>query len=89
MTDNADHPLLKPTWRCRTCGIAWPCSVAKLRLLGQYRGRPVELVEHLKTLQAEATEHLTELYGGTPPDGLTERFVGWVQARQPPNPNRR
>lgn len=81
MTDDTEHPLLKPAWRCRTCGIAWPCSVAKLRLLGRYRGRPDELIEHLKTLQAEATEHLTELYGGRTPDGLTERFTGWVKAR--------
>ncbi|MGC4769806.1 flavin reductase [Micromonospora sp. DT44] len=76
-----EHPLLKPTWRCRTCGIAWPCSAAKLRLLGQYRGRRDELVEHLTALQAEATEHLTDLYGGPPPGNLTDRFVGWVQAR--------
>ncbi|MEU0547202.1 flavin reductase [Micromonospora sp. NPDC005979] len=78
MTEHAEHPLLMPTWRCRTCGIAWPCSTAKLRLLGQYRGRPDELVAHLRTLQAEATEHLTELHGGRTPDGLTERFTGWV-----------
>ncbi|WP_410810669.1 flavin reductase [Micromonospora sp. 067-2] len=83
MNGRKDHALLKPSWRCRTCGIAWPCSAAKLRLLGEYRGRPDELIEHLTTLQAEATEHLTELYDGTPPDGLTERFTGWVQARQP------
>ncbi|MCF0092793.1 flavin reductase [Micromonospora sp. NPDC049114] len=76
-----EHQLLKPTWRCRTCGIAWPCSAAKLRLLGQYRGRRDELIEHLTALQAEATEHLTELHGGTPPAGLTERFIGWAQAR--------
>ncbi|MBG6101353.1 hypothetical protein IW249_001767 [Micromonospora vinacea] len=81
MTDDTEHPLLKPAWRCRTCGIAWPCSAAKLRLLGRYRGRPDELIEHLKALQAEATEHLTELYGGKTPEGLTERFTGWVKAR--------
>ncbi|MBM0232110.1 flavin reductase [Micromonospora sp. STR1_7] len=81
MTGRTEHPVLKPAWRCRTCGIAWPCSAAKLRLLGEYRGRRDELVEHLKALQAEATVQLTELNGGAPPGCLTERFTGWAQAR--------
>ncbi|MET7669750.1 flavin reductase [Micromonospora luteifusca] len=81
MTDRSEHAAMKPAWRCRTCGIAWPCSAAKLRLLGEYRGRRAELIEHLRQLQAEATEELTDLHGGTPPGSLTERFTGWAQAR--------
>ncbi|WCN81474.1 flavin reductase [Micromonospora sp. LH3U1] len=81
MTRRTEHAVMKPAWRCRTCGIAWPCSAAKLRLLGEYRAHRDELFEHLKALQAEATEQLTELNSGTPPGSLTERFTGWVQAR--------
>ncbi|MCO1593564.1 flavin reductase [Micromonospora sp. RHAY321] len=81
MNGRAEHPLLKPAWRCRTCGIAWPCSTAKLRLLGEYRGRRDELIAHLKALQAEATEQLTELNGGTAPGDLDARFVGWATPR--------
>ncbi|KAB1937151.1 flavin reductase [Micromonospora sp. ALFpr18c] len=81
MTGRSEHPVTKPAWRCRTCGIAWPCAAAKLRLLGEYRGRRDELITHLKALEIEATNQLTELHGGTPPPSLTERFTGWAQAR--------
>ncbi|SCL14110.1 flavin reductase [Micromonospora inyonensis] len=75
------HLPSRPTWRCRACGIAWPCSPAKLRLLGEFRGDRVALALHLAALQAEAVEQLAQLDGGAPPGDLTERFVGWVHAR--------
>lgn len=77
----AEHLPSRPTWRCTACGIAWPCSPAKLRLLGEYRNDRTALLVYLATLQAEAAEQLAELNSGTPPERLTERFTGWARAR--------
>lgn len=76
-----EHVPSRPTWRCRACGIAWPCSSAKLRLLGEYRNDRAALLVYLATLQAEAAEQLAELDDGVPPDGLFERFTAWARAR--------
>ncbi|SIN25651.1 flavin reductase [Micromonospora cremea] len=72
-----DHLPTCPTWRCAACGIAWPCSAAKLRLLAEYRHDRVALMVYLATLQAEAAEQLT----GMDPAGLAERFLSWARAR--------
>ncbi|QGN45676.1 flavin reductase [Micromonospora sp. WMMD558] len=76
-----DHRPSRPTWRCAACGIAWPCSPAKLRLLGEYRNDRAALLVYLATLQAEAVEHLTGLDPGTPPADLADRFTTWARAR--------
>ncbi|WP_428963492.1 flavin reductase [Micromonospora fluostatini] len=76
-----EHLPSRPTWRCRVCGIAWPCSAAKLRLLGEYRSDRAALTSHLAALQVEAAEHLAQLDGDVPPVDLTERFVGWTHPR--------
>ncbi|MFC5924048.1 flavin reductase [Micromonospora vulcania] len=76
-----DHRPARPTWRCGACGIAWPCSPAKLRLLAVYRlDRPALLV-HLATLRDQATADLTALNPSAPPADLTGRFTGWASAR--------
>ncbi|WP_405431825.1 flavin reductase [Micromonospora sp. NBC_00617] len=76
-----DHRPVRPTWRCGTCGIAWPCSPAKLRLLAAYRLDRPALLAHLSALQAEAAAHLAELNPSTPPTDLTDRFTAWASAR--------
>ncbi|NJP30513.1 flavin reductase [Micromonospora thermarum] len=76
-----EHVPTRPTWRCAACGIAWPCSPAKLRLLAEYRNDRATLLVYLATLQAEAAEQLAELDSGTSPADLTERFTGWARAR--------
>ncbi|MBM0236635.1 flavin reductase [Micromonospora sp. ATA32] len=76
-----EHLPTRPTWRCQACGIAWPCSAAKLRLLGEYRHDRVALTIYLATLQAEAADQLAELDHGTTPAALTDRFVSWARAR--------
>ncbi|PWR07376.1 flavin reductase [Micromonospora acroterricola] len=77
----SDHRPARPTWRCGTCGIAWPCSPAKLRLLAEYRlDRPALLI-HLARLQTEAADNLAALNPNAPPVDLTERFTGWASAR--------
>ena len=76
-----EHLPSRPTWRCSACGIAWPCSPAKLRLLAEYRQDRTALLVYLATLQVEAAEQLAELDGSMPPDNLAERFTAWARAR--------
>lgn len=81
MSHRREHLPSRPTWRCQGCGIAWPCSSAKLRLLAEYREDRTALLVYLATLQAEAAEQLAELDGNTPPVDLAERFTGWARPR--------
>ncbi|WP_341718019.1 flavin reductase [Micromonospora sp. FIMYZ51] len=73
-----EHPPSRPTWRCRNCGAAWPCSAAKLRLLGPYREDRTALLLHLAALYAEAAAQLGD---GPSPEGLYDRFVSWARVR--------
>lgn len=77
MTRLRAHVPSRPTWRCVACGIAWPCSPAKLRLLAEYRSDRTALLVYLGTLQVEAAEHLA---GSDSPD-LTDRFTAWARPR--------
>ncbi|MEU1647475.1 flavin reductase [Micromonospora zamorensis] len=72
-----NHLPTRPTWRCAACGIAWPCSAAKLRLLGEYRQDRLALTVYLATLHAEASDQLSEVEPGR----LTDRFLSWARAR--------
>ncbi|KAB1128514.1 flavin reductase [Micromonospora sp. NPDC049060] len=76
-----EHVPTRPTWRCRACGIAWPCSPAKLRLLGEYRHDRAALTVHLATLQVEAAAQLVALDPGVSPAQLADRFVSWARPR--------
>jgi hypothetical protein len=76
-----EHLPSRPTWRCAACGIAWPCSPAKLRLLGEYWEDRAALAAHLLRLREEAAGHLTELNSGVPSKDLDTRFTDWVQPR--------
>ncbi|MCZ7423829.1 flavin reductase [Verrucosispora sp. WMMA2121] len=76
-----EHVASRPTWRCRACGIAWPCSPAKLRLLAEYRENLPGLMVYLVTLREEAAEQFAAACGGEPPTDLHPRFTDWVPAR--------
>ncbi|MEU7586489.1 flavin reductase [Micromonospora sp. NPDC049230] len=76
-----DHLPIRPSWRCPACGILWPCSAAKLRLLGEYRNDRPGLLAHLTKVQEEAAADLAKLNPGTALPDLTPRFVGWAEAR--------
>ncbi|WP_444948546.1 flavin reductase [Micromonospora ureilytica] len=65
----------RPSWRCRVCGAAWPCSPARLALLGEYREDRIGLLIYLATLLYEAAGDLTGH------DRLTDRFITWARAR--------
>ncbi|GIJ23841.1 flavin reductase [Micromonospora lutea] len=80
-TGPAEHVASRPTWRCRACGIAWPCSAAKLRLLAEYRGDMPGLMVHLVTLREEAAQQLAGSGSGQPPTDLHRRFTDWVPVR--------
>ncbi|SCF15818.1 hypothetical protein GA0070607_6258 [Micromonospora coriariae] len=75
------HLPSRPTWRCQACGIAWPCSPAKVRLLAEYRTDRAALLTHLAALGVEAARDLAGLGPDTPPTDLVERFTGWASAR--------
>ncbi|MGK5522831.1 flavin reductase [Micromonospora sp. URMC 107] len=81
MSRRREHVPARPTWRCRACGIAWPCSAAKLRLLGEYRHDRAALTVYLATLQVEAAEQLATLDPGMSPARLADRFLSWVRPR--------
>ncbi|MEU4771007.1 flavin reductase [Micromonospora sp. NPDC023644] len=81
MTRRRAHLPTRPTWRCAACGIAWPCSAAKLRLLAEYRTDRAALLIHLAALQVEAGEQLAALEQATAPADLTDRFTGWARPR--------
>ncbi|MEV6801288.1 flavin reductase [Micromonospora rifamycinica] len=71
----------RPSWRCRVCGAAWPCSPARLALLGEYREDRTALLVYLGTLLCEAMSDLATLHDGDTPQGLTERILTWARAR--------
>ncbi|RZT78617.1 hypothetical protein EV382_1806 [Micromonospora violae] len=81
MPERRKHLPSRPSWRCPTCGILWPCSAAKLRLLAEYREDRPGLLAHLTAVQEEATADLTTLHPGVALPDLTPRFVGWAEAR--------
>ncbi|MEU7609666.1 flavin reductase [Micromonospora sp. NPDC049204] len=68
----------RPSWRCRVCGAAWPCSPARLALLGEYREDRIGLLVYLATLLCEATG---DLPGQAVDDRLSDRFLTWARAR--------
>ncbi|MDG4800662.1 flavin reductase [Micromonospora sp. WMMD980] len=75
-----EHVASRPTWRCRVCGIAWPCAPAKLRLLAAYREARPALLMHLATLYARAEAELPARDGTRSVDRY-QRFVGWARHR--------
>ncbi|WCN78624.1 flavin reductase [Micromonospora sp. LH3U1] len=81
MRKRPKHSPLRPSWRCPACGILWPCSAAKLRLLGEYREDRPGLLIHLAEVQKAAEVDLTTLNPDVVLPDLTPRFVGWAEAR--------
>ncbi|MFY1617122.1 flavin reductase [Micromonospora sp. WMMD736] len=71
------HVAARPSWRCRVCGAGWPCSPARLALLGEYRENRTGLLIYLATLLDEATGDLPSL----DPGRLADRFLTWARAR--------
>ncbi|GIJ78379.1 hypothetical protein SAMN05443287_10129 [Micromonospora phaseoli] len=74
-----DHPPLRPLWLCRRCGQPWPCTRAKLALLADYGGSPVNLFVYLAGCLQDAMDELHRLdpsVTGSATD-MFDRFLGW------------
>lgn len=78
-----DHAALRPLWICRACAQPWPCAVARLRLLGEYRDDRVGLHLYLGWALFAAAEDLYKLnpQPGPDPDALYSRFLHWARPR--------
>ncbi|MGC4772336.1 flavin reductase [Micromonospora sp. DT44] len=72
------HVAARPSWRCRVCGAAWPCSPARLALLGEYREDRIGLLVYLAGVLCEAAGDLTCPTGD---DRLSDRFITWARVR--------
>ncbi len=72
------HLAARPGWRCRVCGAPWPCSAARLALLGEYRNDRTALLIYLGTLLQDA---MTDLTAHTTPTQLADRFLTWARPR--------
>ncbi|MDM4720248.1 flavin reductase [Micromonospora sp. WMMA1363] len=81
MPRHRPHVPARPSWRCRVCGAAWPCSPARLALLGEYRENRIGLLVYLGTLMAEAVTDVADLNGPTASANLHDRFLAWARAR--------
>jgi len=81
MTRYRAHVAARPAWRCRVCGAAWPCSPARLALLGEYRDNRTGLLVYLGTLMEEAMSDLADHNGRSAPKDLATRFLTWARAR--------
>ncbi|MCW3817655.1 flavin reductase [Micromonospora sp. DR5-3] len=75
------HVAARPSWRCRVCGAAWPCSPARLALLGEYRENRTGLLIYLGALLHEAMTDLADLNAQASPEALANRFLTWARAR--------
>ncbi|MFY1620095.1 flavin reductase [Micromonospora sp. WMMD736] len=74
------HLPMRPLWRCRGCGVEWPCQPAKLSLLSEYQGNRTGLIIYLAQQMVEARDQLHQLNPDKMPD-LTERFLAWARPR--------
>ncbi len=74
------HLPMRPLWRCRNCGVEWPCQPARLSLLVEYRGDRTALMIYLAQQMTEARGQLRQLNPSNALD-LTDRFLTWARAR--------
>ena len=73
MTD--PHLPTQPSWRCATCGYAWPCPTAHDQLRAEFGGEIVSLAMYLGRCMVDAAVDLPELA----PGDLHRRFLGWLR----------
>ncbi|MBQ0897295.1 hypothetical protein KBX37_30220 [Micromonospora sp. U56] len=74
-----EHLPMHPLWLCRRCGQPWPCGVAKLALVVEYRDALVSLFLYLAGCLHDAIDDLHRLnpsVTGSAAD-MFDRFLGW------------
>ncbi|WP_341720295.1 hypothetical protein QQG74_11595 [Micromonospora sp. FIMYZ51] len=83
------HLPERPSWRCRACGGAWPCPVARMLLRVEYGPDRVGLSVYLAGLLFDATGDLMHETPPPTPAELFERFLAWTTPRAPRSPAKR
>ncbi|BEL06392.1 hypothetical protein Q0Z83_045830 [Actinoplanes sichuanensis] len=87
LVPRTDHQAERPLWDCTTCGEPWPCAVAKVELVEQYRDFPHGLAVLLGSFLVEAIDDWAAATSGPPAD-LYERFLGWSKPSSAPRRTR-
>ncbi|MGC4856164.1 flavin reductase [Micromonospora sp. DT4] len=72
---DGQHTPRRPQWDCHTCGQAWPCAPARVRLAEAYGRDRIGLSMYCGSLHPVASEELPT----AAPGELWERFVGWTR----------
>lgn len=82
---SGEHAPLRPLWICRSCAQPWPCGLARLRLLTEYRDDRVGLHLYLGWALFTAIEDLYKLnpQPGPDPAAMYPRFLHWTRPRNP------
>ncbi|GGM41078.1 hypothetical protein GCM10011608_27300 [Micromonospora sonchi] len=78
------HLPERPGWRCRACGAAWPCPMARMLLRAEYGPDRVGLSVYLAGVLFDATEDLMRETPPPTPGELFERFLAWNAPGAPP-----
>ncbi|MEO3923605.1 hypothetical protein ABGB07_07060 [Micromonosporaceae bacterium B7E4] len=68
------HTPARPAFRCRTCGMPWPCQPARLSLLLAFRDNRLGLLTYLAAQLDRALHDLPNLTTAE----LAVRFLGWI-----------
>lgn len=72
------HVPARPSYRCRACGLDWPCQHARLALLIGFQGNRLGLMVYLGAQLARALQELPDVH----PAVLAGRFLYWVPRRR-------
>jgi hypothetical protein len=72
-----EHSPKRPTWRCETCGVDWPCADARGRLTAEFAVCPTASLVYLAMCQSTA---VLDLWGTESKINLADRFSGWLIA---------
>ncbi|MGI5147686.1 hypothetical protein ACQEVC_15135 [Plantactinospora sp. CA-294935] len=79
------HTPVRPAFRCRTCGVPWPCQPVRLSLLLAFRDNRLGLFTYLAAQLHRATHDLPNVDSAE----LAVRFFGWVPRARTDQPNDR
>jgi hypothetical protein len=73
-----EHVGQRPNWDCRICAEPWPCPVAKVELIAEFRGFPSVLSIYMSAQMYDAANDFMS-HGAGPPADLYERFLSWAR----------
>lgn len=70
-----NHLPIQPSWRCHSCGMAWPCPAACAQLRTEFADDLVALAMYLARCMIDAAGDRVDLPAGD----LHRRFLGWIR----------